>query len=96
MAAASNPSYAQERVSTCSRESTVVSHADSQELQTPHCPRGRPSGNLHLEEQLGLVSRQADPATPSRKRPAEPSLREWQTQAQALLGSAGKLQSVLC
>ena len=59
------------------------------EQTPPHRPPGRPVGNLHLEEQLALVSREhADSAAaPLRKRAAEPSLRDWQTQAQALLGS---------
>ncbi len=62
---------------------------------TGHCtggqkaqrPQSRPPRNLHLEEQQGLVSRErADSAAPSRKRPAEPSLKDWQTQARTLLG----------
>jgi hypothetical protein len=49
----------------------------------PQRPTGRPDGNLHLEEQLGLVSREHTDslAAPSRKRAAEPSLGDWQTQA---------------
>ncbi|CAL5222461.1 g4829 [Coccomyxa viridis] len=55
--------------------------------QTPQHSHGRPPRNLHLEEQQGLVSRERhDSAAPSRKRPAEPSLKDWQTQARALLG----------
>lgn len=59
------------------------------EQMIPQHRPGRPVGNLHLEEQLGLVSREhADAAAaPLRKRAAEPSLRDWQMQAQALLGS---------
>ena len=71
-------------------------HADQ---STPQRPHGGPPRNLHLEEQMGLVSRNhADPAAPSRKRPAEPSLKDWQTQARSLLGRPQKAStySILC
>ena len=45
---------------------------------------GEPSGNLHLEQQLGLGERHTVSASPPHKRAAEPSLKEWQSHAQVL------------